>query len=61
MLVLGAECCTKELLVVSFDPVLAATLRLPVHLPGNLLLVLLALTVVVSIQTVGVGSSRRCW
>jgi ABC-type Mn2+/Zn2+ transport system permease subunit len=45
----------KELLVVSFDPVLAATLRLPVNLLRNLLLILLALTIVVSLQTVGVG------
>jgi ABC-type Mn2+/Zn2+ transport system permease subunit len=45
----------KEFLVVSFDPVLAATLRLPVGLLRTLLLVLLALTIVVSLQTVGVG------
>jgi ABC-type Mn2+/Zn2+ transport system permease subunit len=45
----------KEFLVVSFDPVLAATLRLPVGLLRTLLLILLALTIVVSLQTVGVG------
>lgn len=45
----------KELLVVSFDPVLAATLRLPTELLRNVLLVLIALAVVVSLQTVGVG------
>lgn len=45
----------KELLVISFDPVLAATLRLPAELLRNFLLVLLALTVVVSLKTVGVG------
>ncbi len=45
----------KELLVVSFDPVLAATIRLPTELLKNLLLVLMALVVVVSLQTVGVG------
>jgi ABC-type Mn2+/Zn2+ transport system permease subunit len=45
----------KELLVVSFDPVLAATLRLPTELLKNVLLVLIALAVVVSMQTVGVG------
>jgi ABC-type Mn2+/Zn2+ transport system permease subunit len=45
----------KEFLVVSFDPVLAATLRLPAGRLRLLLLVLLALTVVVSLQTVGVG------
>lgn len=45
----------KPFLVFSFDPVLAATLRLPAELLRNLILVLLALTVVVSMQTVGVG------
>lgn len=45
----------KEFLVVSFDPVLAATLRLPTGLLRTLMLVLLALTIVVSLQTVGVG------
>jgi ABC-type Mn2+/Zn2+ transport system permease subunit len=45
----------KPFLVISFDPVLAATLRLPRELLRNLLLVLLALTIVISLQTVGVG------
>lgn len=45
----------KELLVVSFDPILAATLRLPSNFLDYLLLLLIALTVVVSIQTVGVA------
>ena len=45
----------KELLVVSFDPVLAATLRLPTERLKNVLLILIALAVVVSMQTVGVG------
>ena len=45
----------KEFLVISFDPVLAATMRLPAELLRNLLLVLLAVTVVVSLKTVGVG------
>ena len=45
----------KQILVISFDPILAATLRLPAELLRNLMLVLLALTVVVSLQTVGVG------
>jgi manganese/iron transport system permease protein len=45
----------KELLVVSFDPVLAATLRLPLDALNYLLLVLIALTVVVSLQAVGVA------
>lgn len=45
----------RQFLVVSFDPVLAATLRMRVGLFNNLLLVLLALTIVISMQTVGVG------
>ena len=45
----------RQFLVVSFDPVLAATLRLRVGLLRNLMLILLGWTVVVSIQTVGVG------
>lgn len=45
----------RQFLVISFDPVLAATLRLPIELLRNLMLVLLALTVVVSLQTVGVS------
>ena len=45
----------RPFLVISFDPVLAATLRWPAELLRNLLLVLLALTIVVSLQTVGVG------
>ena len=45
----------KELLLVTFDPVLAHTLRRHPGLLRTLLLVLLALTVVVSLQTVGVG------
>ncbi|TRO45632.1 metal ABC transporter permease [Candidatus Bathyarchaeota archaeon] len=45
----------KELMLISFDPVLAATLRLPVTALQYLLLVLIALTVVVSLQTVGVA------
>ena len=45
----------KEFLVITFDPVLAATLRFPVQLLHNMMLILLSLTVVVSLQTVGVG------
>jgi ABC-type Mn2+/Zn2+ transport system permease subunit len=45
----------KELLVLSFDPILAATLRLPSALLDYLLLVLIAVTTVVSLQTVGVA------
>ena len=45
----------KEFMVLSFDPVLAATLRLPVRLLEMLLLILIAVTIVVSLQTVGVA------
>lgn len=45
----------KEFLVLSFDPILAATLRLPDTLLHYLLLVLIAVTIVVSLQTVGVA------
>ncbi len=45
----------KEFLVISFDPILAMTLRLPSAVLRYLLLILIALTVVVSLQTVGVG------
>lgn len=45
----------KEFLVLSFDPLLAKTLRLPATLLRYLLLVLIALTIVVALQTVGVA------
>jgi manganese/iron transport system permease protein len=45
----------KEFMVVSFDPVLAETLRLPAAFFRYLLLVLLAVTVVVSLQVVGIA------
>ncbi len=45
----------KEFLVLSFDPLLAATLRLPARSLEYLLLILIALTIVVSLQTVGVA------
>ena len=45
----------KEFLVLSFDPILAVTLRLPSTLLHYLLLVLIALTIVISLQTVGVA------
>jgi manganese/iron transport system permease protein len=45
----------KEFLVLSFDPLLAATLRLPSRTLEYLLLVLIALAIVVSLQTVGVA------
>ena len=45
----------KEFLTLSFDPILAVTLRLPVGLLENLLLTLIAVTIAVSLQTVGVA------
>ena len=45
----------KEFMVLSFDPVLATTLRLPVRWLEFLLLILIAVTIVVSLQTVGVA------
>ncbi len=45
----------KEFMIISFDPLLATTLRLPVRVFRNLLLILLAVTIVVSIQAVGIA------
>ena len=55
VVLLSVVVCYRPFLVISFDPVLAATLRLPTGMLNNLMLVLLALTIVVSLQTVGVG------
>lgn len=45
----------KEFLVISFDPTLARTLRLPMTFLNYLLLLLIAVTIVLSLQTVGVA------
>jgi ABC-type Mn2+/Zn2+ transport system permease subunit len=45
----------KEFLVLAFDPTLAVVLRLPARFLRYLLLVLIALTIVVSLQTVGIA------
>ncbi|MBG7609294.1 MAG: metal ABC transporter permease [Anaerolineae bacterium] len=45
----------KEFLVLTFDPILAATLRIPKTFFEYLLLILIALAIVVSLQTVGVA------
>lgn len=45
----------KEFMTLSFDPILAIILRLPVGVLNNLLLTLIAVTVAVSLQTVGVA------
>ncbi len=55
LVLLGVGAFYKEFLVLSFDPVLATTLRLPVGFLHNLLLVLIALVIVASIQAVGVA------
>jgi ABC-type Mn2+/Zn2+ transport system permease subunit len=45
----------KEFLVLSFDPVLALTLQLPVRALQNVLWVLLAVVIVISLRAVGVA------
>jgi len=41
--------------IISFDPVLATTLKLPAEQLRTLLLILISLTIVTSLQTVGIG------
>ena len=45
----------KEFMIISLDPALARTLRLPAEFFSMLLLVLIAVTIVVSLQTVGIA------
>ncbi len=45
----------KELLIITFDPMLAAVLRLPKRFLRYLLLVLIAVTIVMALQTVGIA------
>ena len=45
----------KEFLLISFDPTLATTLRLPTTFLRYLLLVLIAITIVTSLQVVGIA------
>ena len=45
----------KEFLVMSFDPLLATTLRLPTNFLNYLLLLLIAVTIVLSLQAVGIA------
>jgi manganese/iron transport system permease protein len=45
----------KEFLVISFDTTLATTLRLPTEFLRYLLLILIAITIVVSLQVVGIA------
>ncbi|GAB4405805.1 MAG: metal ABC transporter permease [Anaerolineales bacterium] len=55
LVILTVVALYKEFLVISFDPILAATLRLPSSLLHYLLLALIAITIVVSLQTVGIA------
>ncbi|MEZ4671043.1 MAG: metal ABC transporter permease [Anaerolineae bacterium] len=63
VLIAGAGCLVlllvilfyKQFLIISFDPVLAQTLKLPAEALRMLLLILLALTVVIGVQAVGVA------
>lgn len=55
LIVLTVMIFYKEFLVLSFDPLLAETLRLPARTLEYLLLVLIAVTIIVSLQTVGVA------
>ena len=56
LLVIGAIVAFyKEFMVISFDPILAETLRLRSNRLRYLLLVLIAVAIVVSLQTVGVA------
>ena len=45
----------KEFMIISFDPILAKTLRLPTEFLRYLLLVLISVSIVVSLQIVGVA------
>jgi manganese/iron transport system permease protein len=45
----------RPFMIESFDPILAQTLRLPAGLLRSVLLILLAVTIVISMQTVGIG------
>jgi manganese/iron transport system permease protein len=54
LVLLGVVFFYKEFLTLSFDPVLAVTMRLPVGFLENMLLALMAVTIAVSLQTVGV-------
>ncbi len=55
LIVLLVAAFYKELLVTAFDPVLATILRLPTQFYRYLLLVMLAVTIVIALQTVGVA------
>ena len=54
VVLLAVLLCYKELLLRSFDPVVAEAMGYPVHLLDYLLLSLVAVTIVVAIQAVGI-------
>lgn len=54
VVVLVVALCYKELLLLSFDPVVAEAMGYPVHILNYVLLSLVAVTIVISIQAVGV-------
>lgn len=55
MILLVVVAFYKEFMVLSFDPILATTLRLPARSLEYLLMLLIAVAIVVSLQTVGVA------
>jgi ABC-type Mn2+/Zn2+ transport system permease subunit len=55
LVLLAVAAFYKELVVISFDPTHAASLRLPAEPLRYLLLILIAVTVVVSLKTIGAG------
>ena len=55
LVILAIAAFYKEFMVLSFDPVLAATMRLPASFLHYVLLLLIAVTIVVSLQTVGIA------
>ncbi len=52
--ILAVALCYKQLLLLSFDPIVAEAMGYPVHALNALLLTLVALTIVISIQAVGI-------
>jgi ABC-type Mn2+/Zn2+ transport system permease subunit len=54
VVVLTVALCYKELLLISFDPTVAEAMGYPVQLLNYVLLSLIALTIVISIQAVGI-------
>lgn len=55
LVVIAISLCYHQFLVISFDPLLAVTLRLRAELFERVLLLLVAVTIVVALQTVGIA------